>query len=693
MAALHEALKLLTGTHWDTIPADQSDLRTYLADLSTKARLIIDSVPEPHSSSSSSAETNNTTTYGKLKPSRARLGTTDETTLAHQREWSKPVKVGNARDNPLGIQVYKLPGADGKGHWFGRRSIHEGLPFSVWEEKLSSEMKETLKNNQWRIERGLPADQAVRGIGAEKQIEEVEVRDEDGETVLGRVSVYHVSAQFPRPTTARDFVTMIITWERSWSVASEGEGKGRAGRSWMMVSRPCVHPDVPEVQDYIRGEYESVEMIREILVDRDEREGSSGTSSGGGSSSNGTDKEPAEDESNPVEWIMVTRSDPGGTIPRWMVEKGTPKSICSDAAKFLDWASQPNSGAKQRERASTSKSQASQPATADAEDSESSDSDLSEYDQEEHHGLIASVSQLLQAGLERYAPQAVLSYIPQHSRQQSASGTTDVDTSSTNTAREVTPESQSRDVKSSDTQDETLSLNSELNTEPNTPGDINLDISAAELLQRTKKGKLSSHERQLAKLAQQKRSVEAQIDLVRSDIQSLGLRPPEDDVRKEKAAALGSVDVPSGGTSPTSSTQKLGSEDRTSSSSNVRSRADTPSTEHPEMNKVATALFREESKLVRRLAKIERHQLKEAAKLEAHQRKEAEKHDKAHSRNETESLRRELESVRKECEKLKSERKQWLSLIGSLQAENTKLARQVGAVTGAGTASGVEGKK
>ncbi|KAL3495441.1 hypothetical protein BJX62DRAFT_185279 [Aspergillus germanicus] len=691
MAALHEALKLLTGTPWDTIPTNQTDLRTYLADLSTKARLIIDSVPEPPSSSS---ETNNTTTYGKLKPSRARLGTTDETTLAHQREWSKPVKVGNARDNPLGIQVYKLPGADGNGHWFGRRSVHEGLPFSIWEEKLSSEMKETLRNNQRRMQKGFPADQAVRGIGAEKQIEEVEVRDEDGGTVLGRVNVYHVSAQFPRPTTARDFVTMIITWERSWSVASEGEGKGRAGRSWMMVSRPCVHPDVPEVQEYIRGEYESVEMIREILVDRDEREGSSGTSSGEGSSSNGTDKERAEDESNPVEWIMVTRSDPGGTIPRWMVEKGTPKSICSDAAKFLDWASQPASGTKQRERASTSKSEISQPATADAEESESSDSDLSEYDQEEHHGLIASVGQILHAGLERYAPQAVLDYIPQHSRQQSTSGTADVDTSSTNTAREVTPESQSRDLKSSDDiQDETLSLNSELNTEPNTPGDINLDISTAELLQRTKKGKLSSHERQLAKLAQQKRSVEAQIDLVRSDILSLGLRPPEDDVRKEKAAALGSVDNPSSGSSPTSSTQKLGSEDRRSSSSNVRSRADTPSTEHPEMNKVATALFREESKLVRRLAKIERHQLKEAAKLEAQQRKEAEKHDKAHTRNETESLRRELESVRKECEKLKSERKQWLSLIGSLQAENTKLARQVGAVTGAGTASGAEGKK
>jgi hypothetical protein len=42
-------------------------------------------------------------------------------------------------------------------------------------------------------------------------------------------------------------------------------------------------------------------------------------------------------EANPVEWIMLTRSDPGGTVPRFMVERGTPGSIVADASKFLDW--------------------------------------------------------------------------------------------------------------------------------------------------------------------------------------------------------------------------------------------------------------------------------------------------------------------------------------------------------------------
>lgn len=43
-------------------------------------------------------------------------------------------------------------------------------------------------------------------------------------------------------------------------------------------------------------------------------------------------------ETNPVEWIMVTRSDPGGGIPRFMVERNVPSSIVADAIKFLDWA-------------------------------------------------------------------------------------------------------------------------------------------------------------------------------------------------------------------------------------------------------------------------------------------------------------------------------------------------------------------
>lgn len=47
---------------------------------------------------------------------------------------------------------------------------------------------------------------------------------------------------------------------------------------------------------------------------------------------------PPSPEQNPVEWIMITRSDPGGSVPRWMVERGTPGGIIKDAEKFIGWA-------------------------------------------------------------------------------------------------------------------------------------------------------------------------------------------------------------------------------------------------------------------------------------------------------------------------------------------------------------------
>lgn len=171
----------------------------------------------------------------------------------------------------------------------------------------------------------------------------------------------------------------------------------------MVVSKPCIHPDCPERDGFIRGQYQSVEFIREIPVKRSAKKSASTTnllekdpsrkrpdsnalgkeailrsakkfqpqqsigeeeagqdgpavamvsetdlSNPGGrqrgktisfSQSRGWDEYEADDaESHPVEWIMLTRSDPGGSVPRFMVERGTPSSIVADASKFLDWA-------------------------------------------------------------------------------------------------------------------------------------------------------------------------------------------------------------------------------------------------------------------------------------------------------------------------------------------------------------------
>jgi hypothetical protein len=174
-------------------------------------------------------------------------------------------------------------------------------------------------------------------------------------------------------------------------------------RHFMVISRPCNHPDTPPRDGFIRGQYESVEFIREIPRKKPQQKSASAidlpsqakgrkrsgsqlsreamlrnaskhpppgystsqenlstpesdmskqeTRSRGKTisfdKSRGFDakgesmdipREDDEDEQNPVEWIMITRSDPGGSVPRFMIERGTPGGIVSDASKFLDWA-------------------------------------------------------------------------------------------------------------------------------------------------------------------------------------------------------------------------------------------------------------------------------------------------------------------------------------------------------------------
>ena len=181
----------------------------------------------------------------------------------------------------------------------------------------------------------------------------------------------------------------------------------------MIISKPCEHSDCPQRDGFVRGQYESVEFIREIPVRpkktlsaidlatwshlpsqteeihleptnqeqltsvhnlninsqaetdvKDQRteagllspsatEIDSNTgrprgktisfaeSRGVSAKGESLDLHPNEGknaEMNPVEWIMVTRSDPGGSVPRFMVERGTPSGIVTDAGKFLDWA-------------------------------------------------------------------------------------------------------------------------------------------------------------------------------------------------------------------------------------------------------------------------------------------------------------------------------------------------------------------
>lgn len=171
MAALHSALHSLGPTSFSSVPTVDSETVSYLQTAFAEAQTIIDSVPlpapnaplvtaRPRSSTSASTASN----VSEISSSSARSEPLDPSHISLQKEWGKPIKL-NAKDNPLGMAVYKLAGKDGNGAWFARRSVHEGLGFKKWKLGLQREFPETLEVQ------GGPGEGNIRGIGGERRVE------------------------------------------------------------------------------------------------------------------------------------------------------------------------------------------------------------------------------------------------------------------------------------------------------------------------------------------------------------------------------------------------------------------------------------------------------------------------------------------------------------------------------------------
>ncbi|KAI0024717.1 hypothetical protein F4780DRAFT_551197 [Xylariomycetidae sp. FL0641] len=360
----HGSFKALGPVDWDAIPKE--DLPAFLSDIFRDAQYVVDSIPAPVDCPTQKLR-KRSATGTSLATLPDRSSKADDGLKQLRKEW-KEVKV-NPRENPLGLSVYKLAAKDGNGAWFARRSVHEGVTFEKWKLGMQREFGESMKVQ------GGPGEGKIRGIGADKRVVDQTV---DG---CGRIEVYQLSAQFPGPSTPRDFVTLFLSSDSEASVPSKAE-KGQA-RQFMVVSKPCNHPECPQRQGYIRGQYESVEFIREIKIEKPLRKtqssvdlpngelpGSTRTSSeslgreavlrsarkatissnedgrqrgktvsSGGAHTDGGEEHDEDEEETMIEWLMVTRSDPGGSVPRFLVERGTPGGIAGDANKFLQWIS------------------------------------------------------------------------------------------------------------------------------------------------------------------------------------------------------------------------------------------------------------------------------------------------------------------------------------------------------------------
>ncbi|KAK2780830.1 hypothetical protein FQN53_000955 [Emmonsiellopsis sp. PD_33] len=766
MAALHSALRSLGPIAFDDIPSDPRERRSAVHNLLSEACLLVESVPDPPPllpSSNNGASNNSDSSTGSrtvVTASNARPPVPISAEVsALQREWGKPVnKVAKSKDNPLQIPVYKLGSRDGRGAWFARRSIHGGLPFDTWRAKLKGEFEETLKlrerEENWMdaLEKG-----KIRGLGCERKLEMMEVWEggEDDETrgergdigddnkdgnkqrprEIGLLEVYHLSARFPGPAAPRDFVTLLLTSDvaldigRSSSRAVE-DTAGRSPRNYMVISKPCKHPEAPPRQGYIRGDYESVEFIREL------------PSADGG----------YDGGICPVEWIMITRSDPGGSVPRWMVERGTPPSIVADAMKFVDWASREDSK-DQVEKAGDENekpdirlptrsfdklvSAGSDSGSGDENDRllqkedltdkrqaperqydhiGDSDSDELDRDSTAHtNGLFTSVASVVSNKLGKYAPQGVLDYIPGHSRSSSyqwlpqttpflkhrdsdlerQNATDEDDDSSSISSSGTFASADSRISSSQGRRNETDATSLLGHTATTAPEDVlsrpqsttqsiassvSATVNPSASLQHPKASKKLS---KLAKLASRKQEAENKLAAIQAESSSL-----KQDVENQSAPVLSSS-IPNGsdgeqqrvprGIIPTTAART-----RSLSLDNDGNRKDTDidsnnlrlamtTTTSKSLRKRAATLSRTESKLKSRLQKIGADEKKLLGKIESRRRKDSESDQMARAKGEIEALKSEVNRLNGVVRELRGEREAWIELVGRLQKENTAL--------------------
>jgi hypothetical protein len=493
-------------------------------------------------------------------------------------------------------------------------------------------------------------------------------------SVLIIVVVFQLSAQFPGPVAPREFITCLMTTDTGLTEKSAPHGDCPPDskvipRHWMVVSVPVDHPEAPPRQGLVRGSYESVEMIREIPLatskskstpnlldtngspDRGRPRGSTiGFAESRGESAKGErlDKhehfDTDDQETNPVEWIMVTRSDPGGGIPRFMVERGTPSSITADAVKFLDWATSIDDAPEENEDVQTRKDiqenvdqhmkRRSMDYSVGAGNGHLagtnptgiiSDSTF-EPSRPDHTGVIASLTSAVQTGIETYAPNVVQNNLPDFMHPRTVRGY-DSDTSSSDDSFESLDETADfRTAHEGDRSPDPLASESEFSLFPD-------DSSGLAEKGIDRRGTGSSehvkYEKELAKLSAKRKTLDEKMEKVRADEERRTKelsQKEEKDVEKTK--------------------EKIEKEKR-----------------------------KQESKYEKELQKLEQKKAKEAKRLEDRQRKNRDKDQLSRVTRERNEYRRQVEILRRENELLHLQ-------LGDSQYQNTLLVQKLGKTGG-----------
>ena len=385
-----------------------------------------------------------------------------------------------------------------------------------------------------------------------------------------------------------------------------------------------------------------------------------------------------DEEINPVEWIMITRSDPGGSVPRWMVERGTPSGIVADASKFLDWACQKGHLGVEEERVSEDGTTETKIIEATDHEAHKDNVQISSLDGAgdtststptvqppsvpesteapvtQPTGLLSSVASVAYAGLESYAPQSVIDRLPGHH---------ETPLPSTQPSSSISPET-SRETESD--------AASTISIESFASADSHFSTFSAKstdnpISSTTSKSETSSPsaDKEAARLAARKAKLDESLRKAREkEVKEKGALTEKETARVKKAEEKHAREV-------RKAEEKFEKEMK---ALEARRRRD----EEKERKKKEDA---EEKERKRKEAEVEKERKRKEAEAEK-ERKRVEGDAREKARKEKEDLSKQLDGVKKEMDELRKERDILTNQLGELQKQNTALVAGLGSLPG-----------
>ena len=342
------------------------------------------------------------------------------------------------------------------------------------------------------------------------------------------------------------------------------------------------------------------------------------------------------DETNPVEWIMITRSDPGGSVPRFMVERGTPGGIVADASKFLDWACKKDHTENELEAMEKGETEQIKEKPRKELEAYNTNGHLAGLDGSsedvapslefapsegvhKEEGLLSSMTDAAYASIETYAPQAVIDRLPSHRHSQSWSS-------------KPSPTPATNDTKGSPLSpivSDTSSIASFASAEDHFDGDDTQSTKSGTSRSKSLNSKdtagMSPHEKELLKLDNRKRLLNEKLQKAREK----EMKDKENLTSKEE--------------------ERLRKAEE----------------------KHAKEIQKQEEKYKKEVARLEAKRQREAAKNEDRKKRADDKDEKARLAREKEEIGQQLEMVSKERDILRDQ-------VGALQRENTSLVVRLG---------------